>query len=603
MVTKATLAVNDKWYYTHMSEKFRMSNEEVLAILKEVLAAMEVKEVNRFRIRAYQNVISAIEDLTSSIYDLWQQNRLDEVYGVGSTLKDHLTQLFTKGKVKDFDEVKKDLPDGMFGLLGLRGIGAKKAFKLATQFSLTDRTTAIEGIKKAAKQGKIQVLEGFGEKSEKLILEAVSELKQQKNEKQRMLLNKAEEIADRLVTYMKQLDCVTQVQALGSLRRREATIGDLDIALATTNGEQVIKHFTAFPEVADVTAKGDSRAAIVTTTDVQVDIRVVKPEAYGAMVQYFTGSKQHNIVLRTYALEKGYSISEYGIKDKTGTIHEFSTEADFYNFLDLDYIPPYLRQGKNEVDLARKKQLPPLVALTDIQGDLHTHTTDSDGANTLEEMTEAAVAKGYKYLGITDHSPSVISRGRYDVLGIMQQKREKIEQLNSSQELIRVLFGYEVNILKDATLALPNDILSKLDYVIAAIHTSFDQTREEITNRFISAIENPYVKIIAHPSGRILNDRKPMEVDWEKVFSAVLKHNKILEINSQPSRLDLAEDLVKDAKNLGIKLVINTDAHSVGELNNMKYGIDVASRGWCTSANIINTLSYQEISEILGVKK
>lgn len=594
--------VNEKWYYMLVSEKYRLQNQVVLEILKEVLAAMEVKQVNQFRIRAYQNVISAIEDLTSSVYDLWSQKRLDEIYGAGPAIKKHFDDLFTTGKVAEFDELKKDLPDGMFGLLGLRGIGAKKAFKLATQFNLDSREKAIAKIKKHAEKGEVQVLEGFGAKSEKLILEAVSELKQQKNEKPRMLLNKAEEISDRVISYMRSCEYVIEIHALGSLRRRESTVGDLDIVIATEHGSEVIEHFIKFPEVADITAKGDSRAAIVTKTDVQVDIRVVPVKMLGSMMQYFTGSKQHNIVLRSYALSKGYSLSEYGIKDKAGAVKEFADEKSFYEFLGLGYIPPILRQGRSEVELAARKKLPESIKISDIKGDLHTHTTESDGLNSIEDMVASAIEKGYQYIGITDHAPSVQYRGRYEVLGIITQQRQKIEQINSSQEHIRVLYGYEVNILKDATLSLSNDILEKLDYVIAAIHTSFDQTREEITNRIINAIENPFVKIIAHPSGRVINERKPIDVDWPKVFDKALKHKKILEINAQPSRLDLAEDLVRDAINLGLKLVINTDAHSVADLSNMRYGIDVASRGWCTADNIVNTLQQKELLELLGIK-
>ena len=568
---------------THM-----YSNEELLTILKEVLAAMEVKQASFFRIRAYQNVIAAIEDLTISVYDLWKQNRLAEVSGIGGTLTQHLENLFTKGKVKDFDDVKEGLPEGMFALLGLRGIGAKKAFKLATVFQLEDREGALEHLKRAAENGKIREIEGFGEKSEKVILETLNEQRLNKNSKERMLLNKASQIATRITEYLLLCEDVISVEVLGSLRRREPTVGDLDIAVATTNPKAVVAHFIAFPEVAVITAKGESRAAVVLSNDVQVDIRVCTTEALGAMTQYFTGSKSHNIALRNYALDKGLSLSEYGIK-KADTLHEFKDETEFYNFIGLDYIPPELRQGKDEVLLASKHTLPVLVTLADIKGDLHMHTTDSDGEESLAVMVESALKKGYEYIAITDHNPSIKTHGSFNLLSIIETKRRAIEHINSSLGDVRVLYGYEVDILKSGELALPNSILAKLDFAIASLHTALDDSREQVTQRMLNAIRNPYIKFIGHPSGRLLTKRPPCDLDWEQILKAVKEEGKILEINAHPQRLDLAEDLVYEARKMGIKFIINTDAHSLSDLENMHYGVDVAKRGWCTKDDILNT--------------
>jgi len=564
------------------------SNEELLTILKEVLAAMEVKQASFFRIRAYQNVIAAIEDLTISVYDLWKQNRLAEVSGIGGTLTQHLENLFTKGKVKDFDAVKEGLPEGMFALLGLRGIGAKKAFKLATVFQLEDREGALEHLKRAAENGKIREIEGFGEKSEKVILETLNEQRLNKNSKERMLLNKASQIATRITEYLLLCEDVVSVEVLGSLRRREPTVGDLDIAVATTNPKAVVAHFIAFPEVAVITAKGESRAAVVLSNDVQVDIRVCTTEALGAMTQYFTGSKSHNIALRNYALDKGLSLSEYGIK-KADKLHEFKDETEFYNFIGLDYIPPELRQGKDEVLLASKHTLPVLVTLADIKGDLHMHTTDSDGEESLAVMVESALKKGYEYIAITDHNPSIKTHGSFNLLSIIETKRRAIEHINSSFGDVRVLYGYEIDILKSGELALPNSILAKLDFAIASLHTALDDSREQVTQRMLNAIRNPYIKFIGHPSGRLLTKRPPCDLDWEQILKAVKEEGKILEINAHPQRLDLAEDLVYEARKMGIKFIINTDAHSLSDLENMHYGVDVAKRGWCTKDDILNT--------------
>lgn len=577
---------------------FKYSNSEIVSILKEVLAAMEVKEVNRFRIRAYQNAISSIDNITLSVYDYWQNNRLSEIPGVGATLTQHLNDLFTKGSVKDFNDIKKDLPDGMFALIGVRGIGAKKAFKLASAFKLNSRETAYDELKKIATEGKIRVLEGFGEKSELDILKALEEQKTHKREKQRMLFTFAKEVSERVISYINQSQEVLDVIALGSLRRKEATVGDLDIAISTNNPKEVLSHFLEFSEIEDVLSSGDKKATVVLNNDVQIDIRVSEPESFGSMLQYFTGNKQHNVLLRTYALEMGFSLSEYGIK-VNGILKKTKTEKEFYNRIGLPFIEPELRQGRDEIEYAKNNKLPNLVKLEDIKGDFHTHTDFSDGVNTLEEMVKAANDLGYEYYGISDHAPSVSSRGYKEVMNIINTQHRCIEQLSDSYKNLSLYFGYEVNILNDATLALPNEILEKLDYVIASIHTSFSQSKDEITNRLVSALKNPYVTILGHPSGRLINQRDACEVDWNAVFEAAIKYDKIIEINSQPQRLDLTDDLVYEAIKKGVKLIVSTDAHSTDSLNYMKFGVNVARRGWAESKNILNALSQKEFEKLV----
>ncbi len=584
-----------------MTKTFKITNSEIVSQLKEVLAAMEVKEFNFFRIRAYQNAIGAIEGLTRSVYNLWENNKLDEIPGVGGTLIAHLTELFTTGKVTEFEAIKHDLPQGMFALIGLRGIGAKKAYKLSQAFNLKKRETALDEVKKAAEGGRIRILPGFAEKSEKLILESISEIKMTKSEKQRMLLISAETIADRVISYLERHPEIEDAIALGSLRRRSATVGDLDIAIKTTNPEAAINYFLKFEEIEEVLVKGEQRASVVMGDDVQVDIRVCTSSNYGSMMQYFTGSKAHNISLRTYAIEKKKcSLSEYGIK-KGNVLHEFGEEDAFYKFLDLQYVPPELRQGKNEVELASKNELPNLISRSDIKGDIHTHTIASDGINTLHEMISAANALDYEYYGVSDHSPSIQSRGFEEVEKIITETRETIDQFNHSQNKIKVLYGYEVNILADKEMALPDELLKKLDYAIGGIHTSFNQDRDTITKRLISALENPYINIIAHPAGRLINEREACDVNWREVFVAAKENNKIIEINGQPNRLDLPEDLVEEALERGIDLLVSTDAHAIEQLDLMKYAIDVARRGWCLPSNIVNTLTLKDF--LLKLKK
>ena len=468
----------------------RLSNNEVITTLKEILAAMQVKNVNFFRIRAYQNAISVLENLTVSIYDLWENNRLGEIPGIGEGIEGYLNELFTSGEGGDFEHIRKDLPEGMFALIGLRGIGAKRAYKLALAFGLDSREDAVEKLKQAAEKNLIRNLEGFGEKMEESILDAIEEQKMTKNKKVRFLLPQAEEIIDRIKSYMSKCKAVEQMEACGSFRRRNPTIGDLDIPISTRDPEKVFEHFLKFPEIDEVLVVGDKKASVVLKNEVQVDIRVSTPEAYGAMLQYFTGSKQHNILLRNYSLTKGMSLSEYGIK-KGNDLKEFSDEEGFYREIGLEYIPPEIRHGNYEVTAAQKGNLPKLIELKDIRGDIHFHTDFSDGINTLEEMVEAAKSIGYSYIGVSDHSPSIQSRGLGTVLKIVSDTRKKIDEINESQQDIKVLYGYEVNILVDNSLGLPDDILKNLDYVIAGIHTSFGQDRDAVTERFISAIKTP----------------------------------------------------------------------------------------------------------------
>lgn len=587
----------------------KFSNQQVVEILKETLAAMEVKNVGFFRIRAYQNAIAAIDGLTTSVYDLWQNKRLDEIPGVGESLEEHLTELFTTGNVREFEAVRRDLPQGMFALIGLRGVGAKRAFKLSRAFELHDRKSAVEKLKKIAEAGKIQVLEGFGEKSEKDILDAIENAKMTKREKQRMLLSVADQISARVMNHIKKCKEVEKVAVVGSIRRRQSTIGDIEFAVATKHPEKVIKHFLKFDEIEEVLAKGEKKLMVVLKNDVQIDFRVSTPEQYGSMLQYFTGSKQHNILLRTFALEKGLSLSEYGIKPKSArngaddALEEFATEEAFYKKLGLPYIPPEIRHGKHEIELAQQDKLPELIEFKDIKGDLHTHTIASDGTNTLKEMRDAAAELGHEYLGITDHAPSIQSRGLKEVERIVETQRKVIDDLNKVKNRVHLLFGYEVNILVDATLALPDEILERLDLVIAGIHTSFGQSREKITKRLVAAIKHPLVDIIAHPMGRLINERDAEDVDWQEVFIACKKHDKILEINSFPNRLDLADDLVQEAAKKGIKLVINTDAHSTTHLLLMPYGVDVARRAFCEKKDILNCLPKEKFLKSLTKRK
>lgn len=574
----------------------KFTNKEIIQILKEVVAAMEVKGDSFFKIRAYHTAILSIENLTQSVFELWENKRLGEIPGVGQALIDHLTDLFNTGEVKEFKKKMEGLPQGMFELIGLRKVGAKTAYKLATNFDLNKRETALEEVKKLAEAHKIQELPGFGAKSEADILDAIENLKMNKSEKKRTLLANAEKVVLRIKEYMMQNKEIEYCEAMGSFRRRAPTIGDLDFAIASENVDGAIEYFLKFPEIREILGQGEKKASVVLNNDLQVDVRVIQKKELGSMLQYFTGNMQHNVILRQYALQNGMSLSEYGIKYKE-KLEEFNHEEDFYKRLGLQYIHPELRHGRNEIELAKKGELPKLIKLDDIKGDIHMHTTFSDGENTLEEMVTKARELGYEYVGISDHAPSVVSRGEKEVRHMIEKRRDEIENMNKHFKDIKILFGMEVNILADYTLGLPDEMLELLDYSIASIHTSFEMERDKMTDRILSALSNPYVSIWGHPSGRLINERDGIEVNWTKIFEFAAKNKKIIEINSQPVRLDLADDLVYEAIKAGVHLIINTDSHNVNSLDLMKYGIDVARRGFCEKHHIINTLNLEKLVE------
>lgn len=578
----------------------KFSNTEIVQILKEVVAAMEVKGDSFFKIRAYHTAIISIETLTNSVLELWENKRLGEIPGVGQALIDHINELFTTGRVREFDKKKEGLPEGMFELIGLRKVGAKTAYKLASAFGLKHRDTALDEVKKLAQAGKIRELDGFSEKSEANILDAIENLKMNKSEKKRTLLAVAEKVVDRVRSYMLSNPNIEYCEAMGSFRRRSPTIGDIDFAVASNDIEGAIAYFLKFPEIREILSQGDKKASVVLNNDLQVDLRVIQKKELGSMLQYFTGNMQHNVILRQYALQNNMSLSEYGIKYKD-KLEEFAHEEDFYKRLGLQYIAPELRHGRNEIDLAKKGELPKLVKIEDIRGDIHTHTDFSDGENTLEEMVKRAIELGYEYYGISDHAPSIASRGEAEVKRLLERRKEEITNLNKHYKEIKLLYGMEINILADQTLGLTDDLMSILDYGIASIHTAFEMDRDKMTERVLAALSNPYINIWGHPSGRLINERNGIEINWTKIFEYAAENNKLIEINSQPQRLDLPDDLVADALKLGCKFVVNTDAHNVQSLDYIRYGVDVARRGGLSKIDILNTLSLEKFTEKLKI--
>ena len=574
----------------------KFTNKQVANILREISACYEAKEENPFKIRAYNNAADAIEKIDSDIGDLWAENRLEDVPGVGESLREHLNELFRTGKVKHFEETKKNLPQGMFELLKISGIGAKTAFKLSSFFHLDNKDTAAAQLKKLAEKGKIKGLPGFGEESEHKILQNIEKLTHKET---RFPLHTAKEISSKVLAFLKESPYVFRANYLGSLRRESAMVGDIDIAVATENSKEVINHFAQYPKIIKIISKGNIKASAVITGGFQVDIMTQNPASYGSLLQHFTGSKLHNIHLRKLALDKGLSLSEYGIKKGSQTL-KFSSEEDFYHFLDMQYIPPELREDLGEIELAVKNKLPKLIELSNIKGDLQTHTTMSDGENSFAEMVSKAKELKYEYFGITDHQWSTATHTTEVINRLIKARRLEIEQYNSSHTIPRVLFGIEINVSADNRVVYSDNLLRKFDYVIGAIHSSFGQTKEQITKRLLTLIENPLIKIIAHPTGRLLLEREGYEADWDIIFQACKKHNKVLEINGQPSRLDLPDSFVREAVKSGVLLSTNTDAHSINDLGFMPNAVSVARRGWCGKEDVINALSLGKMLKFLG---
>jgi DNA polymerase (family 10) len=573
-----------------MEKKF--TNKEVARLLRNVSAAYQVKKANLFQIRAYDTASDSIEHTTRGVQNLWKEGQLDQIPNVGSHIANYLDEYFISGKVKHFEEVFKDLPEAMFDLLKIPGIGPKTALRLAEA-----GVVSIEDLEHRIKSGWL-VKKGFGEKILDNILLGIKEFRRKSD---RILLSFASEIAKQVVEHLKNSKDVLKVDSLGSLRRKVSTVGDIDISVASNKPKNVIEHFKKTPDVERVVEAGERTATIALSSGIRIDLMVQPPGKYGSLLQHFTGSKLHNVHIRKIAKEKGLSLSEYGIKqtEKEGkqfsqdTMFKIKTEEEFYKKLGMVYIPPELREDTGEIEAALEKKLPKLVELNDIKGDLQTHSDWSDGQNTLKEMALVAASLGREYIALTDHS--------YPNTDFTKRLKE-IEQFNYSQSKIRVISGLEVNINANSNLQISDNVLAKHGIVLASVHTSFRQPAEEMTQRILKALENPHVDIFAHPTGRLLLEREGIEADWEKIFKTVARLGKILEINAFPNRLDLPDTLIREAKRFGVRFSISTDAHHTSHLNLMEYGVANARRGWAESKDIINTLPYSQLENILNIE-
>lgn len=574
-----------------------ISNYKVAKLLRNVAASLTLKRIgNIFQIRAYENAADSIEHSTAEIQDLWEEGKLSEVPNLGEKIQTYLNELLTTGKVKHFESVQKGIPPVVFDLLDIPGVGPKTAEKLALL-----GVKNLDDLKKKIKSGEL-ISKGFSAKLSQSILSALQNLNQ---ESRRMLLPYAAVQAEKILNYLKKSPDVISVHPLGSLRRMVATVGDLDFSVSSDNEQGVTEYFCQMPGISRIVDKGGNKATVVLSSGIQADLLVGRPESYGALLQHFTGSKSHNIHLRELANTNGYSLSEYGVrKIKSNELIKTETEADLYKILGMETPPPEIRENTGEIEAAFRHELPDLVTPDDIKGDLHLHSnfkienpSHGPGVDSIEDIVKKAESLDYAYVGISDHPPGFTSAGKEKIIEWTKKRTKFIQEVKARTKSIRVLNGLEIDILGDGNLSVPDEALAILDYCIAGIHSSHRGSKEEITKRLIKALESPYVNIISHPTNRLLNERESSEADWEEIFKLVAKYNKILEINAYPNRLDLRDDLVRQALKFGIKFIINTDAHEIAQMENMRFGVAVARRGWAEKKDIVNSWDWTKISK------
>jgi len=587
-----------------------MTNREIALLLRKVAGSYIVKDEKKFhfQIRAYQKAADSIENATIELKDLWDEGKLNSIPGIGASLTAHLDELFKTGRVKHFEDIIKSLPKALFILMGISGIGPKTAYKLATILKLSEKN-AVSDLEKAISQHRVRIIEGFGEKSEEELLKSIDDYKKGQTKENRMLLPLAIAIAQEVLIYLRQNKAVIRADPLGSLRRMVTTVGDIDIAVATENPKEVIEHFANYPHAKRVLGKGElASSRIILSSGRQVDLLVQSEKSYGALLQHFTGSKFHNIALRELALKKGLSLSEYGIK-KDGKLIEYRTEEDFYRAVGLPWIPPEIREDTGEIEAAANENLPNLVTIKDIKGDQQIHSdfpiepSHDLGNSSMEEILNMAKSLKYEYVGFSEHNPSVSKHTDKQIIDLLKRRNEKVEKLRLNNKDVRIINLLEVDIIANGDLALKNDALKLLDGVIASVHTGFDQSRSDMTNRIINALKNPYVRFLGHPTGRLLNQREGYEADWDAIFSVCKEFDKALEINAYPDRLDLPDFLVRKAVENNVKLIINTDSHDVSQMTLMSYGVAVARRGWATKHDIVNTMGYNDFIKWIHIRK
>ncbi len=570
-----------------------MKNALVAKILYEIADLLDMQGV-QFKPQAYRKAARTIASLPSSIEEVYSEGKLDELPGVGVNIAKKIAEIIETGSLKYFEELKKNTPIDFESLLAVEGLGPKTVQLLYKKLGIK----SLDDLELAAKQHKIRTIKGLGPKIEENILDSI-DLARRKKERVLLFLalTTAETIRDQLKESLATNQNEGEVEVAGSVRRMRDSIGDIDILASSNQPSGIADFFTSMSDVRKVLEKGETKCSILLNDDVQVDLRLVKPESFGSALMYFTGSKDHNIAMRNISIKKGYKLNEYGLYKDAAQIAG-RTETDVYNKLGMDYIPPELRENRGEIEAATTHTLPNLIPYDAIVGDLHVHTTWSDGTQPIEEMVQAASKMGYAYVAITDHySTMMVARGLTERQ--LRNEMTEIDKINRKFNEIKILKGAELDISADGSLKVEKKILKELDVVVASVHSTFKQTKKEMTNRIVSAMESGYVNIIGHPTSRKIDEKRPSEIDMEKLFDASKRTKTYLEINSTPQRLDLNDDNVKMAIQAGCKLSIDTDAHNAQHFKNIRLGIGVARRGWTEQKDIINTQSLETLERDL----
>ncbi len=564
-----------------------MKNRAIAAMFNDIADMLEIKGESIFRVTAYRRAARALESVTEDIEAVAARGELTEIPGVGTSIAEKITEFLKTETSRYYEELRAQLPAGITTLMTVPEIGPKTALLLHERLGIT----SIEELEQAAKDGKVRTLPRMGAKTEENILKGIGLLRRSKD---RLPIGQILPHAQEMLEALRELPGVDTISLAGSLRRMKETVGDIDILVTSSKPDHVMEAFTSFPKVKQVLARGPTKSSVVLDVGIQADVRVVEPEAFGAALQYFTGSKDHNVKIREKAVKRGLKVNEYGVFRVKGDRRVAGgTEADVYKAVGLPWIPPEIREDQGEVELAEQGKLPALIEVGDIKGDLHMHTRWSDGADSAEEMAKAAKARGYDYIAITDHSQSLKFAGGVTTEDL--QEHAKLVRKVADKVGIAILIGTECDILPDGRLDYPDEVLEGLDVVIASIHSRFRMSAEEMTARLVRAMENPHVDIIGHPTGRLLGQRDAYELNLERVIEAARRTDTALEINASPERLDLRDVDARMAKERGVKLTINTDAHSRYQLQYLDFGIGVARRAWLEAKDVINSLRLKEL--------
>lgn len=571
-----------------------MENREIARVFQEIADILEIQDANPFRVRSYRRAAQVVESLAFDIEGALKSDpdRIRSLPGIGAGTFEKIQELVQTGSCKEHEELQAQIPGSLLTLLDLQNLGPKKIALFWKELKIGD----IEQLEDAARKHRLQSLPGMGEKSEEKILKAIQEYRSRQG---RFRIDFVDETADKIIQYLKGVVEIDRISIAGSLRRRRETIGDLDLLVTCRNPEDAMEKFVQYPEVREVLARGETKASVVTRASLQIDLRVLEPESFGAALQYFTGSKEHNVALRERAKRMGFKINEYGLFEvETDKKVAGREESEIYERLGLPPIPTELRENRGEIERAEAGELPSLLELDDLHGDLHMHTTASDGQNTVQEMAEAAAHRGYQYISITDHSKSLAMTGGLDEKRLREQIKE-IEKVRKKNPGIEILKGIEVDILAGGELDLSDEVLSELDVVIASIHSRFNLDRKEMTARICHALENPHVNILAHPTGRLILKREPYQVDLEQVVAVAVENRVCLEVNAYPARLDLNDVHVRMAKDMGALISVNSDSHHTEMLRYISYGVDTVRRGWLEKEDVINTFPISRLRKIL----